>query len=448
MEKGFKFPAGYGSRFHVLPMKIYFILAFIFISVFFTLPSSHALPRKAAAATKSRAIRTSRVTMMPKNRLDDDCEKGLGERPEATQEDETGDSDDPLSPQELEEDDDEASTHSQGGAKKVLGPSDAEIAAISELDPAKAARDLAREMVDEDSDPESGQGGRFELTVRHFIRGFRPLTVEEQITNGTHEGPRNLNPVARERLIRSALPFVLSVVRSWARLFPHLFFDLIQQGNLGLIEAAYRYDGTTKNTFCTYSVYWINAMIKQYVLRNFRLVKFGTTQTDRRIFWNLKRAVSAYFAEGKDPDYNALALRFGRPVEELRIIEARLGGGGEFSLDQPIGDEEDGNPMLSRFFTDEVPADLKLNKARYLSELNEVMDAFDASLVNPREIAIFRERLRLMGTGDEATLKALGERFGGVSRERIRQIEQSVVKKLTRFLADFRERWEIFTPGN
>lgn len=213
----------------------------------------------------------------------------------------------------------------------------------------------------------------------------------------------------------------------------HSMLDLIQEGNLGLLEALTQYDPFKGTRFPSYAAYWIRAYILRYLINNVRLVKIGTTQAQRKLFFNLNKEKRKLEAEGFNPEARLLAKRLNVKESEVVEMESRLSLP-DLSVDAPArndgepGDERDLHSVLSSDgpSLEETVADEQFDEA-----VRKAVEEFKKSL-DDKEIAIVERRLFV---DEPDTLKQVGDSFG-LSRERIRQIEVNLKQRLKEFLSD------------
>jgi len=234
------------------------------------------------------------------------------------------------------------------------------------------------------------------------------------------------NIKAAYKLLTSNLRLVVMIAREYEKAFRNLL-DLIQEGNVGLMEGLKKYDPYRGVRFPSYAVWWIRAYIIRYVMNNWRMVKIGTTQAQRRLFFNLKKEKEKLEAEGYTPGPKLLAQRLEVKEGEIVEMEQRLSHR-DLSTDAPIGEDQD--LTLLNFLADdkETPED-HLAEAEYRQILKKKIADFARGLKD-KELFIFHKRLL---TDNPLTLREIGEEFR-ISRERVRQIEERLKKKLKTYL--------------
>jgi RNA polymerase sigma-32 factor len=237
---------------------------------------------------------------------------------------------------------------------------------------------------------------------------------------------------AAARLVTANLRLVVKIAYEYRRAYRNIM-DLIQEGNIGLMQAVKRYDPYRGVKLSSYAAWWIRAYILRFILNNWRLVKLGTTQAQRKLFFNLRKKRAELQALGVDPTDAEVAKQLNVPENEVAEMDARLQAS-ERSLDAPIGDG-DGRATSK---IDTMPSQVEGPEALMADSelqglLKEKLAAFRQTLVGKdKDIAIFDERL----VSDEPlTLQELGDRFG-ISRERVRQLEQRLTGRLREYLRD------------
>ncbi len=232
---------------------------------------------------------------------------------------------------------------------------------------------------------------------------------------------------AARSLIQSNLWLVVKIARDYQDAARNLL-DLIQEGNMGLMEAVKNFDPLREVRFPSYAVWWIKAYIVRYLIANFRLVKIGTTQAQRKLFFNLRKEKERLEREGFFPAPKLLAEKLNVRESDIVEMEQRLGSP-DMSIDAPLGDDE--GDLLSIMPSGALSAEEILARRELHDMLQENLAEFEKSL-NEKERAIFKERLL---AEEKATLQELSDRFS-ISKERIRQIEVRVMEKLKSFLQE------------
>jgi RNA polymerase sigma-32 factor len=232
------------------------------------------------------------------------------------------------------------------------------------------------------------------------------------------------------RLVTSNLRLVVKIAFEYRRAYRNIM-DLIQEGNIGLMQAVKKYDPSRGVKLSSYAAWWIRAYILRFVLNNWRLVKLGTTQAQRKLFFNLNKERTRLIALSQDPTPALLAERLGVTEQEVVEMERRLQGH-DVSLDAEVNDSE-GRPLtrLDLLLDTEDPQDDQVHDARFGGHLKDCLEDFAKPLTD-KEDFIFRYRLI---AEDPLTLQEIGDSFS-VSRERVRQIEKRLLGKLRRFLEE------------
>jgi len=236
---------------------------------------------------------------------------------------------------------------------------------------------------------------------------------------------------AAARLVTSNLRLVVKIAYEYRRAYRNIM-DLIQEGNIGLMQAVKRFDPSRGVKLSSYAAWWIRAYILRFILNNWRLVKLGTTQAQRKLFFNLNKEKARLSALGIEPTSLEIARRLNVEENEVVEMDKRLSSG-EASLDAPVGDQE-GRPIsrIEMMPSPDRRPDTMLADDQYHAMVRERLDEFRTRLHNEKDIAIFDERLRAV---EPKTLQEIGERFG-ISRERVRQLEARLTKQLREFLQD------------
>ncbi|WP_185804413.1 RNA polymerase factor sigma-32 [Pontivivens nitratireducens] len=235
------------------------------------------------------------------------------------------------------------------------------------------------------------------------------------------------------RLVNAYMRLAVSMASKYRR-YGASMPDLIQEAGVGLMKAAEKFDPERGVRFSTYAVWWIKASIQDYVMRNWSMVRTGSTSSQKALFFNLRRVKAKLEREGQGLDpvsgqqmREMIAIEVGVPLRDVEMMEARLSGS-DFSLNaQQAGDEgrewvealEDDGPRAE----ETVSADVDLIRVR-----GWIADAMDALTTRERMIVIERKM-----RDDPRTLESLGNELG-LSKERIRQLEAQALKKLRKRL--------------
>ncbi len=203
--------------------------------------------------------------------------------------------------------------------------------------------------------------------------------------------------------------------------------DLIQEGNVGLLQAMKKFDPTRNVRFYAYAAWWVRAFVLRYLLNNFRLVKIGTTQEQRRLFYNLRREKAKLERQGYIPDPKLLADRLNVRERDVVEMDQRLGSW-ELSLDQPMTEDGEGT-FHDLLPAPQTPVDDQLANTQLRMLFRKKLAEF-ARTLSEREEDILRNRLL---SETPVTLEDLGKKYS-ITKERSRQIEAKIIKKLREFM--------------
>ncbi len=282
---------------------------------------------------------------------------------------------------------------------------------------------------DADADKKSGALvatdplGRYLTEIRRF-----PLLSREEEAVIARRYVKDKDPADAYRLVTANLRLVVKLAYEFARATKNVL-DLIQEGNVGLMEAVKNFDPEHGIRFPSYAVWWVRAYIYRYLINNWRLVKIGTTQAQRKLFFNLRKETERLEREGFKPQPLLLAHRMGVRESDVREMQERMGQS-EVSLDQPTGAGDDNDTRL----LDVIP-DAGHNPETETADREWRDFAHDkvrefADTLEGKEREIFDARLL---AEDPETLQVIGARFG-ISRERVRQIETRLKRRLKEFI--------------
>ncbi len=260
------------------------------------------------------------------------------------------------------------------------------------------------------------------------IKSYNLLTREEEIDLAIRVREKQ-DQKAAFKLITSNLRLVVKIAMDFHRYWTKSLLDLIQEGNVGLLQAVRKYDPYRGIKFSYYGSFWIKAYMLKFIMENWKLVKIGTTQTQRKLFFNLAKERDKLLAQGFNPEPRLLAERLDVKEEEIEEMSQRLGGG-EISLNAPISDH--GKEGYGSFLPDPnvaIDEQISENESRklLLKKLNDYRKR-----ISGKELDIFDNRIM---AEDPLTLQELGDKYH-ISRERVRQIQERIIKNIKKWLTE------------
>jgi RNA polymerase sigma-32 factor len=269
-----------------------------------------------------------------------------------------------------------------------------------------------------------------DILTRYFaeIRRYPQLTREEAVELAKRFRETG-DPQAAYRLVTSNLRLVAKIAMDYRRSYLNLL-DLVQEGNIGLLQAIKKYDPYRGVPFSAYAGYWIRAYMLKYLLDHWSLVRVGTTNMRRKLFFNLRKEQQRLRSLGIDPAPKLLARNLG--ADETEVIEvSRALQGRDLSLDQPAGRPGDGD---DRSLWETMPDGAETPEAtaerrEMQGILKEKIAAFGSKL-KEKERYILEHRLL---AEEPATLQAIGDHFG-TTREAVRQMEERIIGRLKEYL--------------
>ena len=259
----------------------------------------------------------------------------------------------------------------------------------------------------------------------------------------TREGEIDLAKKVREHgdqeaayaLVTANLRLVVKIALEFQRVWMQNLLDLIQEGNIGLMQAVVKFDPYKNVKFSYYASFWIKAYILKFIMDNWRLVKIGTTQGQRKLFFKLKKEKQKLIDQGFDPKPKLLSERLGVSEQEIVDMDQRLDGW-DVSLDAPLKEDSD-TERIEFLSTQADSAEDQVAKKEMEALLHNKITEFKKRMTK-REMEIFELRIF---SDNPVTLQEIGDRYG-ISRERVRQIEKNVIKKMREFfkreIPDFR----------
>jgi RNA polymerase sigma-32 factor len=296
---------------------------------------------------------------------------------------------------------------------------------------AQSAEPHADDDKDADADADKKGGalvatdplGRYLTEIRRF-----PLLSREEEAVIARRYVKDKDPADAYRLVTANLRLVVKLAYEFARATKNVL-DLIQEGNVGLMEAVKNFDPEHGIRFPSYAVWWVRAYIYRYLINNWRLVKIGTTQAQRKLFFNLRKETERLEREGFKPQPLLLAHRMGVRESDVREMQERMGQS-EVSLDQPTGAGDDNDTRLLDVIPDAAHnPETETADREWRDFAHDKVREF-ADTLEGKEREIFDARLL---AEDPETLQVIGARFG-ISRERVRQIETRLKRRLKEFI--------------
>ncbi|MBD8891714.1 RNA polymerase factor sigma-32 [Roseibium litorale] len=239
---------------------------------------------------------------------------------------------------------------------------------------------------------------------------------------------------ALEALTLAHMRLVIAVASRY-RNFGLSLVDLIQEGHVGLLEAAARFDPEREVRFSTYATWWIRAQIQDHILRNWSIVRGGTSSAQKALFFNLRRLRAKLSGSGQtltDSElHRKIADAIGVKVADVALMNARLSGP-DASLNAPVSDGDETSADRQDFLVCEAPLPDEIVSENIDAERRKIWLRNALRVLNDRELRIVKER-RL--TDEGATLESLGQTLG-ISKERVRQIESRAMEKLKAVLVE------------
>lgn len=227
-------------------------------------------------------------------------------------------------------------------------------------------------------------------------------------------------------LITSNLRLVVKIALEFQRVWMQNLLDLIQEGNIGLMQAVKKFDPYKNVKFSYYASFWIKAYILKFIMDNWRLVKIGTTQGQRKLFFKLKKEKQKLIDEGFDPKPRLLSERLGVSEREIVDMDKRLDGW-DVSLDAPLKDDSD-TERIDFLSQEEQSLEETVAQKEMETLLHSKVAEFRKEMTE-RELEIFDQRIF---SDNPATLQEIGDQYG-ISRERVRQVEKNIIKKMREF---------------
>jgi RNA polymerase sigma-32 factor len=297
------------------------------------------------------------------------------------------------------------------------GEVEPDAAELDELDPAEVDREL-REAAEAKLARKDPLAAYMSEVTRH------PLLTREQEVALAKSYRETGDVAAAYKLVASNLRLVVKLAHEYHR-NPLALLDLIQEGNIGLMQAVKKFDPDRGVKLSSYAAWWIRAYILRFIMDNWKLVKLGTTEAQRKLFFKLRQEQDRLAAQGYEVTPKLLAERLNVTEQDVVEMDQRLSHD-ELSLDAPLREDDDRTTRADRLVpSGAVGADEKLGNEELKASFRRHLDEF-AKTLNEKERYIFEKRLI---SDEPLTLQDIGAHFG-VSRERARQIEAALIERM------------------
>lgn len=277
----------------------------------------------------------------------------------------------------------------------------------------------------------SREGGLRTSALDRFLNemGKYPLLNLDEEKELTMAYWERKDPVAARKLVVHNLRLVVKMAYKYRRAWANVL-DLIQEGNLGLVEAVRRFDPFKGAKFSTYATFWIRAYMLRYLLEHSRMVRISRTRVGRKLFFRLSKEREKLRAQGIEPGPQLLAEKLGVGQKELEEVVRHMDQS-EVRLDAPMyGDEASGGTMLDALEGEAASPEAQTYRREFEAEVSSALDSFAATLTDAREKVAWREHLM---AEDPASLSELGAKFG-VTKQRMGQIVTGLRKRLKEHL--------------
>lgn len=256
-----------------------------------------------------------------------------------------------------------------------------------------------------------------------------PLLSKEQEYDLAVKYHTNRDPAVAQVLVTSNLRFVVKIAAEYSK-FGARLIDLIQEGNVGLMHAVREFNPYKGTRLITYAVWWIRGYIREYLLRQYSMVKIGTTQDQKKLFYNLAKEKEAIESEGLVADTKLLSSRLGVKEKDVKIMQARMGSK-DISLDAPIDAELKTSLLDLQTDSEGVSIDDQLSLLEQIELLKKNIDKIRPTL-NEKELYLLEHRLL---ADSPITLQDIGDKYQ-ITREAVRQMEARLINKLKNMFVD------------
>ena len=258
-----------------------------------------------------------------------------------------------------------------------------------------------------------------------------PLLTREQEAELTKKYFETKDPIAAQTLVKANLRFVIKIAAEYAK-FSTRMIDVIQEGNVGLMHAVKEYNPYKGARLITYAVWWIRGYIQEYLMRQFSMVRIGTTANQRKLFYQLQRQKQELEKMISPENLTQLSHKLGIPEDEINEMAQRLSSR-DISLDKPANSENENATPLSALLRKEdgsLPLDEQLALEEQIALLQSAVDTIRKDL-SEKEKILLEERIL---SDEPLTLQEIGDKYK-ITREAVRQTEVRLMKKIKTAMA-------------
>lgn len=253
-----------------------------------------------------------------------------------------------------------------------------------------------------------------------------PLLTREQEAEIAKKYHDTKDPKLAQTLVKSNLRFVVKIAAEYAK-FSSKLIDVIQEGNVGLMHAVKEFNPYKGNRLITYAVWWIRGYIQEYLMRQFSMVRIGTTANQRKLFYQLQRQKLELEKMSSPENVTLLSHKLGIPEDEITEMAKRLSSR-DVSLDKPSNSEDESATPLSSLLKKEdgsLPLDEQMALDEQLTILMTAVEGLKKSLTD-KELILLEERIL---SDEPLTLQEIGDKYK-ITREAVRQTEARLMKKI------------------
>jgi RNA polymerase sigma-32 factor len=254
------------------------------------------------------------------------------------------------------------------------------------------------------------------------------------------------DPDTAYRLVSANLRLVVKIAMDFQKHWMQNFMDLIQEGNVGLVQATKKFDPYRGVKFSFYAAFWIRAYVLKFIMDNWRLVKIGTTQAQRKLFFSLNKEKKLLEAQGFNAEPKLLAQRLSVKEKEVVEMSQRMDSW-DVSLESPV--HSDSDDQQKNFIPAHGPGIESMVAGKEMKQkLIELLNNLKGKMNDKQKMILYKRLL----TDEPLTLQSIADSFN-ISRERVRQIEVNLLKKMRIFfeaempdIVDFFDGEMIFCP--